>query len=114
MKKYNNSSQPVTKTDLENALKKYATKTDLKGLETRFETNLKGLEIRFDIKLDRLKEGIDDNARKYRDDVLTKLDGVIGELQTMREENTIGTYQTRELKERVNDHEKRITRLETP
>lgn len=90
------------------------TKTDIKGLETRFDIKFKGFETRFDIKLDMLKEEIDDNAKKYRDDVLTKLDGVIGELQTMREENTMGTYQTGEIKERVDDHEKRITRLETP
>ena len=73
------------------------TKTDIKGLETRFDIKFKRLETRFDIKLDRLKDEIDDNAKKYRDDVLTKLDGVIGELQTMREENTIGTYQIGEL-----------------
>ncbi len=105
-------NQPATKTDIEGLETRFDIK--FKGLETRFDIKLKGLETRFDIKLDRLKEGIDDNAKKYRDDVLTKLDGVMGELQTMREENTIGTYQIGELKERVDDHEKRVTRLETP
>nr|MBI5455703.1 hypothetical protein [Candidatus Levybacteria bacterium] len=94
MKKYNNSSQPVTKTDLENALKRFATKDDLKRFATKID-------------LDRLRVEIDDNAKKYRDDVLTKLDGVMGELQTMRGENTIGTYQTREIREQVDNHEKR-------
>ena len=55
---------------------------------------------------------MDENAAKYRDEILTKLDGVMGELQAMREENTVGAHQTRELREQVNDHEKRIEHLE--
>jgi len=49
----------------------------------------------------------------YRDDVLTKFDAVMKELETMREESTIGTYQTRELEVKVNNHEKRISTLES-
>ncbi|MEK7159913.1 MAG: hypothetical protein AAB702_00330 [Patescibacteria group bacterium] len=60
-----------------------------------------------------LKE-LNEKSKKYRDDILTKLDEVVGELQTMREENTIGVHQTRELREEVDDHEKRITKLKSP
>lgn len=55
---------------------------------------------------------VDDNARKYRDEILTKLDGVMGELKTMREETTIGAHQVFELREQVDSHEERITHLE--
>ena len=44
----------------------------------------------------------------FRDDVMTGIDGVMKELETMREENTLGAYQTRNLREDVDGHEKRI------
>lgn len=86
--KKDDSSQPVTKKYLDDSLKKFATKDDLKRFATKID-------------LDRLRDEIDDNAKKYRDDVLTKLDGVMGELQTMREENTIGTIRQENSKSRL-------------
>ncbi len=62
--------------------------------------------------LDVLESKVDENARGYRDQILTKLDGVMGELKTIREETTIGTHQVFELQERVDNHEERITHLE--
>lgn len=41
-------------------------------------------------------EKLDQNFREYRDQILNKLDEVMGELSTMREENTIGTHQISE------------------
>ncbi len=67
-----------------------------------------------DIIIDEAKRDIDEKAREYRDQILTKLDGVMGELQTMREENTIGTYQSKEVRDQIDDHEIRIKRLEKP
>lgn len=52
-----------------------------------------------------LEEKFDGKARGYRDDLLNKLDEVMGELETIREEQTLSTGQYR-------DHEKRITDLE--
>lgn len=49
----------------------------------------------------------------YRDEVLTRFDGIMKELETMREENVIGLYETRVLKEVVDNHGKRITKLES-
>lgn len=54
----------------------------------------------------------DENAKEYRDEILTKLDGVMGELKTMREETTFGAHQVFELREQVDNHEGRITHLE--
>lgn len=62
--------------------------------------------------LDDLKKEIDEKAQGYRDQILTKLDGVMGELQTIREDNVIGTHQTSQLREEVDNHEKRIRNLE--
>lgn len=59
-------------------------------------------------KLD-LKEAFNEHEekhREYRDEILTKIDGVMGELQTMREENAAGEH-------RLRDHEERITKLES-
>lgn len=102
MKKKNNSQTQVTRGELREELSR------LEGrLEKKFITKP---ELTFG--LEELKIEIDERARQYRDDVLTKLDGVMGELQTMREENTVGTHQISELAERVDDHEVRITTLE--
>lgn len=49
----------------------------------------------------------------FRDEIMTGIDGVMKELEAMREDSTIGTYQTRELREEVDDHEKRIAKLES-
>ncbi|MCL4418726.1 hypothetical protein M1146_01335 [Patescibacteria group bacterium] len=57
-------------------------------------------------------EKMDEKNRKYRDQILTGLDGVMKELETMREENTVGTHQIRELDVKVDNHETRIAKLE--
>ena len=49
-------------------------------------------KVFLEIKLDEIKEEIDENAKNYRDDVLTKLDEVMGELETIREENILGNH----------------------
>lgn len=59
-----------------------------------------------------LKEELKEELTSFRDEVMTGLDGVMKELETMREESTLGAFQTRSLKEEVDDHEKRITKLE--
>lgn len=110
MKGKNTSSKLITKTDLGQALKDVAKKDDLKNFATK--DDLHALEIRTDIKMEDMERRIDDNAQKYRDTILTRLDGVMGELETMREENTIGAYQTREIQVKVDGHEKRIAKLE--
>lgn len=101
MKRQNSSSELVTKKDLKQELGKFATKADLKNETISLRMNL-----------DKLKLEIDDKARQYRDQVLTKLDGVMGELQNIREDNIIGSHQTAEMRDQVENHEKRIQKLE--
>ncbi len=72
----------ITKEDLRKALAPYATKQDLKKYVTV------------------------DEFRQFKDDVLARIDKIMGELKKIREEQIFmhnKVYQ---------DHEKRITRLE--
>lgn len=64
------------------------------------------------IELDEAFEAYDEKNRGYIDKVLTGLDKVMKELETIREDNVIGTDQTRELRIDVDNHEKRILTLE--
>lgn len=59
-------------------------------------------------KLNELKE----ENKIYHDEILTKLDGIAGELGEMRDENIIGAGQTSQLNDTVDNHEKRIKNLE--
>ena len=61
-----------------------------------------------------LIDQLDTKNRRYKDEIMTGIDKVVKELQDMREENAAGTLHLERLDETVDDHEKRITRLETP
>lgn len=60
-----------------------------------------------------LKEALRSDINGFKDEVMSGLDAVMKELETMRDENTLGVGQTRELYQRVDNHEKRIKKLET-
>ena len=81
-----------------NPLSKNATKGDILILKSELETKLNDLEYK-----------LDGNAQKYRDQVLTADDKLAKQLETMREENTIGFNQ---LNNQLNNHEKRIKKIE--
>ncbi len=59
-----------------------------------------------------LEEKLEDKITGFKDDIMTRLDDISGQLETMRQENTIGSYQTHNLEEKVDDHEKRLKKLE--
>ena len=81
---------PVTEEKLKIILNDYPTKMDMR--EAEFRT--------------------DEKARQYRDEILTRLDGVMGELAQQREDRVFEEHDVKVLKERVGDHEKRIIKLE--
>lgn len=87
-----NQNSPVTHEELKNELQNFATKVDLLNLEGR-------LEERF--------EKVDEKNKGYKDEILTALDGVAKELETWREDKVLADHQ-------LEDHEKRITHLESP
>lgn len=98
MKRKNVSSQPVTKTDLESALKKYATKEDLLIVKQELKEEIVG--------------DIDEKNEKYKDEVMTKLDDISGQLEDLQEDKVLSIHQTEELRGKVDSYEKRIKNLE--
>ena len=91
----------ITKKDLEIALEKFA------------ERILKAMHLNISQAISESEERTEEKHRKYHDENMNRLDEVMGELENIREDNMIGTYQTRELRENVDNHEKRISKLET-
>ena len=91
MKKKAISTKPVTEEKLKGVLKYYPTKMDMENIELR----------------------VDEKARQYRDEILTRIDGVMGELAQMREDNVFADHDVKVLKERTDNHENRIKKLET-
>lgn len=61
-----------------------------------------------------LETAIDEKNKKYRDEVLTGIDGVMNELQSMREENAAGVIHSERVDERLGNREERISKLESP
>lgn len=101
MKSKRSSSETITKGYLKKELARLATKDELGSLGRRI-----------DFKLEGFKEEIDENAKKYRDQILTRLDGVMSELETRKDERDLETHQYSELKDQVDNHEKRIIHME--
>lgn len=60
-----------------------------------------------------LKADLKEEIAKFKNEIMNGIDKVMGELEAMRQENTLGVHQTSELWEKVDGHEKRITKLES-
>lgn len=104
---------PITKSILQQELKKalsnYPTKDDLKKTLSNYPTT-----IQVETMLEKSERRTDEKAKQYRDEILTKMDQIVGELAQMREDRLFERHEKRELKEQVDDHEKRIKKLENP
>lgn len=109
-----------TKSDLEKALEPYATKKDLQNLEKKIEKNmdvrLGDTETLFDIKLklqkDEVLQALDEKFTKFTDRLITTFDPLLKELETRQEDRAIAVQQNSEAKATIQNHEKRITKLE--
>ena len=78
-----------------------ATKSDIKSLKgdvKRLEHSFESLEEKLDTKLDR---------------IANTLDGFVGRVDDLTIENKVGVNQARELRVQIDDHEERITKIET-
>ena len=93
------------KEELQNFERNFERKID-QGLNQRFAT----FEVKMDFKFKDLENRVDDKARQYRYQVLTSNDKLAKTLDEMLEEIAIGNYQIRE---KLEDHEKRIKVLES-
>lgn len=54
-----------------------------------------------------------DEFREYRSEMLTRLDQIVGDLAQMREDREFTNYEIRQLKATDEDHERRLTKIET-
>lgn len=81
-------------------------------LETIIDRLLKGIRAEINFAIETVNENTDLKTAKSQDLTLTRFDGIMKELETIREDNTIGTYQIKKLRGNVEDHEKRIVKIE--
>lgn len=100
-------AKKVLQEEIHIALSNYPTKEDLKK-------ELSNYPDRGEVKmmLEDLEVKIDEKARGYRDQILTKMDQVVGELAQLREDRLFEKHDKKELEESIDDHEERIKKLE--
>lgn len=55
---------------------------------------------------------IDGKNEKYKDEVMTKLDDISGQLEDLQEDKVLSIHQTEELRGKVDNHEERLKNLE--
>ncbi len=120
----------MAKKSLKNNL---ATKSDIGNLRTEFKRTEKSLRIEI-LKVEERVEKLDEKLDGKFDTVMTKvdeidertkkmdatlnnlrntLDGFVGGIDALKDENSVGTKHTRELRVQVDNHEERITTLES-
>ena len=109
----------ATKEDLKNEVVKLATKEDLKGIKADMR-ELKASDrairadlLRLEARIENLEEG-QKTILAILVQIQNTLDGFVKGVDDLRTENAIGIYQIKELQIRADDHEKRLTHLESP
>lgn len=85
-------------------------KAELQSFEKKVDQKFVWFETKIDFKLKNLETRTDEKARQYRNEVLTSNDKLAKTLEDMRDEITIGDFQT---KEKLRDNEGRIKILES-
>lgn len=83
------------------------TSRDLKQISDVVERKL---EEKLEEKLD---EKLEEKFSQFRDELYTKIDPVLEEVMANRDERTIISHHVSDHGDRLDDHEKRIQRLET-
>ncbi|OGH24527.1 MAG: hypothetical protein A3B47_03975 [Candidatus Levybacteria bacterium RIFCSPLOWO2_01_FULL_39_24] len=78
-------------------------------LKKELEVLGRSLRSGMKISISESEQRTDENAQKYRDQILTSNDKLAKTLETMREELEIGNFQ---MKRRIDKHEERIKNLE--
>ena len=73
---------------------------------------MRGEILKVEGKVEVLQEGQED-IKAMLDRLQNTLDGFVGTVDNLRIENEVGANQTRDLRELADDHETRITKLES-
>lgn len=84
-----------------------------KSLRSEFKRVLRQEILRVEKRVEDIQE--QQKVASVKLDKIDKtLDGFVGRVDNLTIENEVGTKQVEELRERVDDHEERITKLESP
>ena len=97
-----NQNEVATKEDikkLQKQIKGCATKDDLRAFATKDD-------------LDNYQEKTENKITAFKDQILTAIDSVMGELKTIREESDAHAFSHSRTNDTLLDHETRITKLE--
>ena len=104
-------SDLATKADidrLEKSIKKSATKTELKKTERVLRVEI--------LRVEEKVENVEESQKRVEvklDKISDQLDGFVGRVDDLTNDNEIGADQIHELRKDVADHEKRLTKLES-
>ncbi len=110
MTKKSSASNVATKTDIDRLDKGIkSTKADLKKVENSLRREI----LRVEEGLEKTEEKLSKQMQAQHDQVMNTLVDFVGRVKDLEDENAVGTKHTRELREQVDDHEKRITALES-
>lgn len=61
--------------------------------------------------LEKLERIIDDNAKLYRDQILTKMEEIVGDYDEIREENIFRDKEISDLQKKAEEHDREIAKL---
>lgn len=107
------STSPVTKKDVENILdaklKNYPTKHDM---DERFSKFASAFRVENEFEHAQLKDDILDGVRKIVSSVMSAIDPLLQELEIRREHREIESDQMLKVRDELDDHGKRIKKLE--
>lgn len=107
MKNKVKDDEVVTRKILKEELAEYPTKKNLEDILKNYPTTMK-----VELMIEQSEMRTDERARKYRDEILTKLDQIVGELAQMRDDREFDKYDKKKMQGQLDDHEKRIDKIE--
>ena len=124
MKQKSSDNNLVTKDFLKKELSKFATKTGMKQeftafekrmdrkMDNRFELQGKVFRLELKLSLQETTEQVRKMLQELRNDFFTKVDPLFKNLEVARQDRIIASDQSSKLRKRVDNHEKRIKKLE--
>jgi hypothetical protein len=84
----------------------------IKKLDKQLDMTQKIIHVEVASNAWRIEDQLKKKVIELHDAEMNKLDNIVGELQTLREESTIGAYHTQEIRGEIEIYKKRITALE--
>src|SRR6266849_1121230 len=112
----NNANAPVTKADLKAEFGKFGETLD-KKMDERLSERTKATEQLLADQANVILEAVGELMEKKLDEkfdpVISKLDGIMKGVEALQQENTVGAEQLRRHTDQLQEHETRISKLET-